>query len=91
MKNILFNINYITCTCDGVANTNSIVDATSAGVMLGYASYKCLSKFSPSEFLKIDDFTRPGLILVTLIGLFNALNSCRKPSVSARTACLVAE
>lgn len=68
-----------------------MVDATSAGEILGYVSYKCLSKFSPSEFLKIDDFTRPGLIQVTLMGLFNALNSCRNPSVSARTACLVAE
>jgi hypothetical protein len=83
--------NYITCTCGGVANTNSMVDAISAGEILGYASYKCLSKLSPKEFLKIDDFTRPGLRHVTLIGLFNALNSCRNPSVSARTACLVAE
>jgi len=82
---------HVTCTCGGVANTYSIVDAMSAGLMLGYASYKCLSKLSPSEFLKIDDFTRPGLMLVTLMELFIALSSCRNPSVSARTACLVAE
>lgn len=68
-----------------------MVDATSAGVILGYCSYKCFSNFSPSEFLKMDDFTKPGLIHVTLMGLFNALSSCRKPSVSALTACLVAE
>lgn len=70
---------------------NSTVEATSAGLILGYDSYKWLLKFSPNELLKIDVFTRPGLIHVTLIELFIALNSCRNPSVSALTACLVAE